>query len=271
MGSPARGGMTDPLPPPDLPPIEAVVDLARRAGRVVLEIYNSFDGAALRKGDGSPVTAADHAAEALILPELRALLPGVPVVAEEECAAKGIPAAARRFWLVDPVDGTKEFLRRNGEFTVNIGLVSDGVPVLGVVEAPVFDRRFWAAGGQAWQQRGDAAPQRIGARRPPTDGMVVLTSRSHCDDPRLDAALKDRPVAERRVLGSSLKIALIAAGEADLYHRFGPTMEWDTAAGDAVLRAAGGRIEDLSGRPLAYAKPGFANPGFTARGMAATG
>lgn len=101
--------------------------------------------------------------------------------------------------------------------------------------------------------------------------MVVLTSRSHCDDPRLDAALKDRPVAERRVLGSSLKIALIAAGEADLYHRFGPTMEWDTAAGDAVLRAAGGRIEDLSGQPLAYAKPGFANPGFTARGMAATG
>uniref|UniRef100_UPI0031DAD4A3 3'(2'),5'-bisphosphate nucleotidase CysQ family protein n=1 Tax=Inquilinus sp. TaxID=1932117 RepID=UPI0031DAD4A3 len=159
----------------DLPPIEAVVDLARRAGRVVLEIYNSFDGASLRKEDGSPVTAADHAAEALIIPGLRALLPGVPVVAEEQCAAQGVPAAADRFWLVDPVDGTKEFLRRNGEFTVNIALVSGGLPVLGVVEAPAFDRRFWAAGGQAWQQRGDETPQRIAVRRPPAEGMVVLT------------------------------------------------------------------------------------------------
>lgn len=252
-----------------LPPIEAVVDLARRAGRVVLEIYDSFDGTTLRKDDGSPVTAADHAAEALILPGLRALLPGVPVVAEEQCAAHGVPAAADRFWLVDPVDGTKEFLRRNGEFTVNIALVSGGVPVLGVVEAPVFDRRFWAAGGQAWQQQGDEAPRRIAVRRPPADGMVVLTSRSHRDDPRLDAALEGRSVAERRILGSSLKIVLIAAGEADLYLRFGPTMEWDTAAADAVLRAAGGVIDDpVSGLPLAYAKPGFLNAGFAARGAA---
>lgn len=250
-----------------LPPIEAVVDLARRAGRVVLEIYNSFDGTALRKEDGSPVTAADHAAEALIIPGLRALLPGVPVVAEEQCAAQGVPAAADRFWLVDPVDGTKEFLRRNGEFTVNIALVSGGLPVLGVVEAPAFDRRFWAAGGEAWQQQGDEAPRRLTVRQPPEGGMVVLTSRSHRDDPRLDAALQGRSVAERRILGSSLKIALIAAGEADLYLRFGPTMEWDTAAADAVLRAAGGVIDDpASGLPLAYAKPGFANAGFVARG-----
>jgi 3'(2'), 5'-bisphosphate nucleotidase len=256
-------------PSPALPPIEAVVDLARRAGQVVLEIYNGFDGASIRKQDGSPVTAADHAAEALIVPELRALMPGVPVVAEEQCAAQGVPPSAKRFWLVDPVDGTKEFLRRNGEFTVNIALVVDGVPVLGVVEAPAFDRRFWAAGGEAWQQQGDGAPQRIAVRHPPEGGMVVLTSRSHRDDPRLDAALADRHVAERRVLGSSLKIVLIAAGEADLYLRFGPTMEWDTAAADAVLHAAGGRIDDpLTGHPLAYAKPGFANAGFIARGAA---
>ncbi|TSD83542.1 3'(2'),5'-bisphosphate nucleotidase CysQ [Mycobacterium sp. KBS0706] len=253
-----------------LPPVEAVVDLARRAGQVVLEIYNSFDGASLRKEDGSPVTAADHAAEALILPGLRALLPGVPVVAEEHCAAHGIPAAADRFWLVDPVDGTKEFLRRNGEFTVNIALVVSGLPVLGVVEAPAFDRRFWAAGGEAWQQQGDETPRRIMVRPPPADGLVVLTSRSHRDDSRLDDALRDRHVAERRILGSSLKIALIAAGEADLYLRFGPTMEWDTAAADAVLRAAGGVIDDASsGHPLAYAKPGFANSGFVAHGAAA--
>ncbi|MGK9165573.1 3'(2'),5'-bisphosphate nucleotidase CysQ [Inquilinus limosus] len=255
--------------PESLPPVEAVVDLARRAGRVVLEIYNSFDGATLRKEDGSPVTAADHAAEALILPGLRALAPEVPVVAEEHCAAHGIPAAAERFWLVDPLDGTKEFLRRNGEFTVNIALVAGGVPVLGVVEAPAFDRRFWAAGGEAWQQQGNGAPQRIAVRRPPEDGLVVLTSRSHGDDTRLDAALRGRRVAERRILGSSLKIALIAAGEADLYLRFGPTMEWDTAAADAVLRAAGGGIDDPSGRPLAYSKPGFANAGFVAHGAAA--
>jgi 3'(2'), 5'-bisphosphate nucleotidase len=258
------------MSPDGLPPIEAVVDLARRASRVVLDIYGSFEGTALRKEDGSPVTAADHAAEALILPGLRALLPGVPVVAEEQCAAHGIPAAADRFWLVDPVDGTKEFLRRNGEFTVNIALVSGGVPVLGVVEAPVFDRRFWAAGGEAWQQQGNEAPRRIFARQPPEEGLLVLTSRSHRDDPRLDEALRGRRVAERRIMGSSLKIALIAAGEADLYLRFGPTMEWDTAAGDAVLRAAGGIIDDpASGLPLAYAKPGFANAGFVARGAGA--
>ncbi|MGK9231462.1 3'(2'),5'-bisphosphate nucleotidase CysQ [Inquilinus limosus] len=255
--------------PESLPPVEAVIDLARRAGRVVLEIYNSFDGATLRKEDGSPVTAADHAAEALILPGLRALAPEVPVVAEEHCAAHGIPAAAERFWLVDPLDGTKEFLRRNGEFTVNIALVAGGVPVLGVVEAPAFDRRFWAAGGEAWQQQGDGAPQRIAARRPPEDGLVVLTSRSHGDDTRLDEALRGRRIAERRILGSSLKIALIAAGEADLYLRFGPTMEWDTAAADAVLRAAGGGIDDPTGHPLAYAKPGFLNAGFVAHGGAA--
>jgi len=254
------------MSPDGLPPVEAVVDLARRAGRVVLDIYDRFEGAALRKEDGSPVTAADHAAEALILPGLRALTPGVPVVAEEHCAAHGIPAAADRFWLVDPLDGTKEFLRRNGEFTVNIALVIGGVPVLGVVEAPVFGHRFWAASGAAWQQQGSEAPRRILARRPPEEGLTVLTSRSHRDDPRLDEALRGRRVADRRVLGSSLKIALIAAGEADLYLRFGPTMEWDTAAGDAVLRAAGGGIDDLSGRPLGYGKPGFANAGFAAHG-----
>jgi len=252
-----------------LPPIGVVVDLARRAGRVILEHYAAFDGTTIRKQDGSPVTAADHAAEALILPELRALTPGVPVVAEEQCAAQGVPPTADCFWLVDPLDGTKEFLRRNGEFTVNIALVIAGVPVLGVVDAPALDRRFWATSDGAWQQQGDAPPQRITVRTPPADGLVVLTSRSHRDDPRLEAALAGRHVAERRVLGSSLKIALIAAGEADLYLRFGPTMEWDTAAGDAVLRAAGGGIDGPAGRPLAYAKPGFANSGFTARGASA--
>jgi 3'(2'), 5'-bisphosphate nucleotidase len=246
--------------------LEVIRDAARRAGAAILDVY-AQPFAVERKADASPVTRADELAEAIILEALRAATPAVPVVAEELCAAGGMPKTApERFWLVDPLDGTKEFIARNGEFTVNIALIEQQRPVLGLVLAPVPDVSYWGIAGTAWRQRGRAAAERIAARPVPERGAVVLHSRSHADETRLAAYVAALPGAERRVAGSSIKFCLLAAGEADLYPRFGPTMEWDTAAGQAVLEAAGGRVTTLDGAPLLYGKPGFKNPGFIARG-----
>jgi 3'(2'), 5'-bisphosphate nucleotidase len=200
---------------------------------------------------------------------LRHHAPDIPIIAEEEAAAHGLPAAAPPlFWLVDPLDGTKEFISRNGEFTVNIALVDKGEPVLGVVQVPAEDVLYSAAGpGTAARRRGAGPAEPIAARRPPPGGLVVVQSRSHARNEALDAFLADKPVAERRVCGSSVKFCRLAAGEADLYPRMGPTMEWDTAAGHAVLAAAGGSVATLDGAPFRYGKPGFRNPGFLARGL----
>ncbi len=182
--------------------------------------------------------------------------------------AEGAPLAAPpRFWLVDPLDGTREFAARNGEFTVNIALVEGDRSVLGVVLVPVTGTIYAACGpGTATRQDGDAPAVAIAARRPPREGAVVAHSRSHRDDRRLDAYMALLPGATRRICGSAVKFCLVAAGEADFYPRFGPTMEWDTAAGQAVLEAAGGRVTTLDGAPLRYAKPGFLNPDFIAAG-----
>lgn len=250
----------------ELPTLAEVERIARAAGAAVMQVYES-EFAVQTKADASPLTLADEAAEALIAPALRALTPGWPVVAEE-AVARGEPApTGERFWLVDPLDGTREFVQRNGEFTVNIALVEHGAPVLGVVFAPALGRLFAGGRGQgAWLAEGGGR-RTIACRRVPAGGALVACSRSHGDTAALDAYLARRPVAGRVAAGSALKFGLLAAGEADLYPRFGRTMEWDTAAGHALLAAAGGDVTDLQGRPLRYGKPGFENPDFVAHGL----
>ena len=239
---------------------------ALEASAAILEIYAS-DFAVEAKADASPVTAADDAAERIILAHLARLTPDIPVIAEEQVAAGIVPdVSGGRFWLVDPLDGTREFVSRNGEFTVNIALVRDGRPALGVVVAPARGLVYVGAGpGRATRQQGSGPAEPIAVRGPAADGLVVLVSRSH-RSPETEDWLRDVPVKRRIDAGSSLKFGLLAAGEADLYPRLGRTMEWDTAAGQAVLEAAGGRVETLDGRPLRYGKPGFENPHFVARG-----
>lgn len=261
--------MSPALSPGDLERLLAVTcDAARRAGDAIMEIY-AGDFAVRRKGDASPVTLADEHAEKIILAALAAAAPGIPVIAEEQAEADGLPAKlAELFWLVDPLDGTKEFISRNGEFTVNIGLIQAGRPILGMVHVPALDVTYGSAGsGSARRWRGTGPAEPIAARRVPDSGLVVVHSRSHENNEKFDAYLVGKNVAEKRVCGSSVKFCLLAAGEADLYPRFGPTMEWDTAAGHAVLLAAGGSVTTLDGAPFLYGKPGLRNPGFIARGL----
>jgi len=248
--------------------LASVTALALRAGAAILKIYTGPEIAASAKADGSPVTAADEAAEAAILDGLAELAPGVPVVAEEAVGRSGPPEVdGGRFWLVDPLDGTKEFLNRNGEFTVNIALIDANRPVLGVVHAPALAETYAGlVGAGAWHTDAEGERRPVAARAPGADGLVVVASRSHGDTGALDRFLEGRVVAGRRQVGSSLKFCLVAAGEADVYPRFGRTMEWDTAAGHAVLAAAGGRVVTLDGAPLTYGKDGFDNPHFVAWG-----
>jgi len=242
-----------------------IVALADRAGAVILEHYHG-DVAVRAKADASPVTAADEAAEAVILARLAEVTPGIPVVAEETVASGHVPDLDEGpFWLVDPLDGTKEFLSRNGEFTVNIALIEGREPVLGVVQAPARARAWWGARGKGATARdaeGNTRP--IAVRKAPA-GVVAIASRSH-RDPETQAFLDRAGVAECISAGSSLKFCLVAEGKADLYPRFGRTMEWDVAAGHAVLSAAGGQVTTKDGAPFLYRKPGFENPPFIARG-----
>ena len=242
-----------------------IVALADRAGAVILEHYHG-DVAVRAKADASPVTAADEAAEAVILARLAEVTPGIPVVAEETVASGHVPDLDEGpFWLVDPLDGTKEFLSRNGEFTVNIALIEGREPVLGVVQAPARARAWWGARGKGATARdaeGNTRP--IAVRKAPA-GLVAIASRSH-RDPETQAFLDRAGVAECISAGSSLKFCLVAEGKADLYPRFGRTMEWDVAAGHAVLSAAGGQVTTKDGAPFLYRKPGFENPPFIARG-----
>jgi len=231
-----------------------------------MAIY-ATDFAVRGKSDASPVTEADERAEAVIVQRLQALTPDIPIVAEEAVAAGQVPEVGHRFWLVDPLDGTKEFASRNGEFTVNIALIDGGVPVLGVVLAPAIGRLFAGAAGLGAMAEQGGTRRSIRCRSVPPEGLTVVSSRSHGDAAALDAFLAGRRVAASVNAGSSLKLCLLAAGEADLYPRFGRTMEWDIAAGHAVLLAAGGRVTTLQGEPLSYGKPGFENPHFVAEGL----
>jgi len=247
--------------------LEQVVQIVRDAGAEVMRVY-AGDFQATTKADASPVTLADERAEALITPRLQALAPGVPVVAEEAVAAGHVPEVAHRFWLVDPLDGTKEFIGRNGEFTVNVALIEGGVPVLGVVYAPALEQ-MWAGGpglGSWTETRGER--RAITCRAIPEAGLTVVASRSHGDATALDAFLAGRSVASTLSVGSSLKLCRVAQGDADVYPRLGRTMEWDIAAGHAVVLGAGGCVECVAGgAALAYGKPGFDNPHFAAWGL----
>ena len=246
--------------------LETARAAALAAGAAIMEIY-AAPFTVEQKADASPVTEADRRAESIIIERLRQAAPEIPIIAEELAAAGHLPVSAPRlFWLVDPLDGTKEFVRRNGEFTVNIALVEESRPVLGVVHAPAQGVTYWASEAAAWRQSGTAAPERIAARAAPVRGKVVLHSRSHSDERALADYIAQFADADRRISGSSIKFCLLAAGDADVYPRFGRTMEWDTAAGQAILEAAGGTVTTLDGAPLRYGKPGFANPDFIARG-----
>ena len=250
----------------------ALAEIAAEAGAVVMRHYQV--GAAGRlKADRSPVTDADEEAEGLILARLAERFADVPVVAEEEIARGRVVAIDSRFFLVDPLDGTREFLSRNGEFTVNIAEVVNGAPVAGAVYAPAVARLFYGDAEGAFELRLDAgaAPDFAGARRikaraPSADGLVAVGSRSH-GDPVTDEYLKQFLVKNFTPAGSSLKFCLVAAGEADIYARGGRTMEWDTAAGHAVLAAAGGSVTGWNASPFRYGKRGFENPPFVARGL----
>jgi 3'(2'), 5'-bisphosphate nucleotidase len=264
--------MTAP-PTPD-PLLHGMIALALDAGRVILEFYHGGADVTL-KADASPVTSADLAAEAIILAGLQSLAPELPVIAEEAVARGAIPQAARQFFLVDPLDGTKEFISRNGEFTVNIALIEAGQPVAGVVYAPAIGRLFWGEQGKGAAEVAVLDPKtheparegrRIMAQQAAAGTPIkVVASRSHRDGEtdRFLATLGDCAIV---AAGSSVKFCLVASGEAQLYPRFGRTMEWDTAAGHAVLAAAGGTVVTADGAPLLYGKEaeGFANPPFIA-------
>jgi 3'(2'), 5'-bisphosphate nucleotidase len=246
------------------PHLQTLVRIVRAAGEVVMRHYEAGCDARV-KADRSPVTDADEEAEKLILAELDTAFPGVPVVAEEAAAAGHISKVGSRFFLVDPVDGTKEFVKRGGEFTVNIGEIVDGQPVSGVVLAPAIGRLFVGAVGEGAFELAGSASRAIGCRKPDADGLVAVSSRSH-PDAKTDELLKSLPIKGHTNAGSSLKFCLVAAGEADIYPRAGQTMEWDTAAGHAVLAAAGGTVTNWDGSPFVYGKPDFRNGPFIARG-----
>lgn len=240
-----------------------VADIARQAGEAILTVYgDEFDVAS--KADDSPVTEADLASHDVIVEALAELTPGLPILSEEDCE---IPfetrSGWREYWLVDPLDGTKEFVSRNGEFTVNIALVSDHAPVLGVVQVPVSGACYCGTVGHgASLQEGGRPPRAIQVRIPHADPIVVVGSRSHAN-PRLEEHLEGLGEYELVSMGSSLKCCLVAEGKADFYPRLGHTFEWDTAAAHAVVVAAGGRLLKLDGRPLEYnRKESLLNPEF---------
>ncbi len=253
--------------PDDIALLDLAAALAREAAGIVLAL-RARGVATETKRDASPVTEADRQAELAIVRGLRAATPEIEVVAEEEVAGGHVPARAAAYWLVDPLDGTRDFVAGRDGFTVNIGLVRGGRPVLGVVCVPASGELFGGlAGHGAWRDSGGGR-QPIRARRPPDGGLAVLASRHSADDPGVLAALGGVAVASVVQVGSAVKFCRLAEGAADAYVRLGRTMEWDTAGPQAVLEAAGGSLRLLDGGVLAYEKPGWANPGFICRGLA---
>ncbi|MBP2195327.1 3'(2'),5'-bisphosphate nucleotidase CysQ [Pantoea cypripedii] len=242
--------------------LEQICQLARAAGDAIMQVYDGAQPMDIeRKADDSPVTAADLAAHQVILHGLQALTPEVPVLSEEDPPAWEVRQQWQRYWLVDPLDGTKEFIKRNGEFTVNIALIEKGKPVLGVVYAPAIGVLYSAAEGKAWKEEGGHKTQiHVRDARPP----LVVVSRSHFDkDEELQEYLQQLGEHQTTAIGSSLKFCLVAEGKAQLYPRFGPTNIWDTGAGHAVAIAAGAHVHDWQGKTLDYApRESFLNPGF---------
>ena len=257
--------------------MNGIIEASLCASEAILDIYETGFDVEI-KSDDSPVTKADQAAEAIIHDHLSRLAPGIPVVAEEAVSAGRIPVIGKEFFLVDPLDGTKEFVKKNGEFTVNIALIRDELPIMGVIFTPVKGWLYAGAVGKgSW--RGDVVDTRVSHEitgwrkikvRAPSEELDVVGSRSH-NTPETEEYLKAYNVRTKTAIGSSLKFCLIASGEADLYPRFSRTMEWDTAAGDAILSAAGGTVVTPDGNRLKYGKivqedAPYANPFFIAEG-----
>lgn len=237
--------------------------LAREAGAAIMAYY-ALDCRLDDKSDASPLTAADLAADGVICAGLRLAYPEITLISEEQSATHHT-AKADRFFLVDPLDGTKEFLSRNGQFTVNIALIEHGMAVAGVVFAPALNRMFLGAKGLGSIETDGYGTKAIHVRKAP-ESPVAVASRSH-RSPETDAFLAARNITQCVSAGSSLKFCLVAAGEADLYPRFGPTMEWDTAAGHAVLEAAGGKVLSPDGSTFVYGKTNYRNGDFIAWGQ----
>lgn len=249
---------------------EAVIRIAERAGDAILEIYGRDDHGATKKADDSPLTLADRASHELIEAQLSQLQPGTPILSEEsEPGAHRQRRDWSRFWLVDPLDGTKEFIKRNGEFTVNIALIENERPVLGVVHAPVLATTYWAERGKgAYKRERGGTDRRIGVSDYRASGLRVVASRSHAGE-RLERFLGALDGYECITKGSSLKLCLVAEGAANLYPRFGPTMEWDIAAAAIVVTEAGGTITDVDGAELAFNKENLLNAEFVVCGRPA--
>ena len=253
----------------DLATINAqVCQLAREAGEKIMGFYK--EGAAVTwKADASPLTAADRVSHEFIVERLKFLLPEIPIISEEsEAAPGGRNDGAKVFWLVDPLDGTKEFLKRTNEFTVNLALIDGAQTVLGVVHAPALSLTYFGLRNLgSWRQIGDERPSRISTRRVDLQRLSVVASKDHAG-PLVAMMLKRLPTANVESLGSSLKFCLVGEGKADIYLRDLPTMEWDTAAAQCVVEAAGGSVCSLDGRPLRYGKPGLKNPAIMTTGDA---
>lgn len=245
--------------------LDELAQTARIAGHAVMRVYEE-DHAASLKHDGSPVTKADQSAEAIILRDLERIEPDIHVVSEENTESHcSIPPS--RFFLVDPLDGTKEFLKKDGHgcFTVNIALIEQGIPVLGIVYAPALDRMFMGGQGVGAVETTNGVQKEIQIRPCPSSGPVAVASSSH-RDMETDSWLEGNRIGLTKSIGSSLKFCLLASGEVDVYPRFGCTMEWDTAAGDAVLRAAGGTVTTPDNQPFLYGKSHYRNGPFIACG-----
>ncbi len=248
--------------------LQEIIDIAEEAGKAIMEIYSTDDFAVVDKSDNSPLTKADKASNEVIIRRLQSSYPEIPIISEEN---KEVPYADRKdwtwFWLVDPLDGTKEFIKKNGEFTVNIALVHDGRPVLGVVGIPARNEMYYAVQGQgAWKIDAEDNKHRLQVNEPSAERIALIGSRSH-PSPEFDAYLKDMESKYAQVdfvpAGSSLKFCLVAEGKADVYPRLGPTMEWDTGAGHAVVLEAGARVRiHGASEDLSYNKENLLNPFF---------
>jgi 3'(2'), 5'-bisphosphate nucleotidase len=249
---------------------DALSITARKAGASIMEIY-ATDFHVMEKKDESPVTIADQRAEAVILADLRALKPAYPIVAEEDVAAYGFPEFdGNSFWLVDALDGTKDFIKKGNEFTVNIGFVHNGLPVLGVIYVPVQNALYvgvCADGKSRAEVTRDGVTKKL-QTRPRPQKVVVAGSKSHETSENMAAFLAQHNVAERIKASSSVKFCMVAEGRVDLYPRFGPTSEWDIAAGHAIVRAAGGRVHDQTGVEVQYKKPNYRNGKFLVESLA---
>jgi 3'(2'), 5'-bisphosphate nucleotidase len=245
--------------------IQEIVRLSTQAGDRVMQVYKGEISVTLKK-DASPLTEADRLSHEFLVKHLAPLAQGLPVISEESFEASAHMAPVARYWLIDPLDGTKEFVKRTNEFTVNVALIEAGRPLLGVVHAPALELTYYAAQGLgAWRREGGQAPRQIHTRSAPPTGLAVVASKDHAG-PLVTAMLARLTQPALKSMGSSLKFCMVAEGKADIYLRDLPTMEWDTAAAQCVVEIAGGTVCTLDGKPLGYGKPGLKNPAIMTTG-----